>query len=116
MKILHLEDNADKARLIQEFASEELTLVTCWKEWQQRLSEQWDLLILDNHVPLWPGDCPQPMAANSVSEARRFGYSGPIIIITGAPDKSIEDVEQYDFSRIEEWSAALAKLIDARLG
>lgn len=104
MKILHLEDDPMKASIISRHMAkgrderDVVTWVMNWKAFQECVHDgpltcdgPWDLLILDICVPFWAaGDGPsnngiRDLGKESRREARRAGYTGPIIFISANP-------------------------------
>lgn len=99
MKILHLEDDPQKAAIIRRrigFCQAEndvdaVQWVTNWKAFQKAIhaDQSFDLVILDVCVP-FGGDGKGPSGVRSLGnksrlEARRAGYTGPIIFISSNP-------------------------------
>lgn len=80
MNILLLEDDPEKREQIERFILKgEVTWVTSWAFYQRELHSEatFDLIIIDNQVPMLGGGRPVPMAYEALQEARRRGYTVP---------------------------------------
>ena len=113
MKILHLEDDHTKAETIaSRMPDDDITLVMYWKAFQAAIHEDqsWDLVISDLNVPIFPGHFPGNMGKPTVGEARRAGYRGPIIFISGCPEQGdylAPGCWMIGYQRVERWQEVI---------
>lgn len=97
MRILHLEDDPQKAAIIHRHLARQTETPDAvdtvgWVTEQQsyryaiRGPDRFDLVILDNCVPAFPGaQGTNACGHESLADARLAGYTGPIIFISANP-------------------------------
>ena len=124
MRILHLEDDPQKAAIIARHLARQVgpegpvdavTWVTNANSFDDAIgcSQEFDLVILDNCVP-WSKDDPgtHPYGAAALIGARIAGYDGPVIFISANPRGldlgGDEKAEAYFYSDTAGWLDAIA--------